>query len=196
VEQDKKRRLETNLMRTGLAAIKEQGALSGEFVQVVADIVNSWQGSYDRLGEWIGQHEFVRDLLNECNVSDRGEMYNCVIPKLKFKPKSLIEYETMIAQKVDRFASRRKVRITGEREKPIQVGDQKITLAKPGEGNLGWCMLQCHQCVRIEKYLGATPVDAMYKARNAGWRRNVTLEHELCPDCAKKPMIIQKEGRA
>lgn len=196
MDQKDKRRLETNLMRTGLAAIKEQGALSGEFVQVVADIVNGWRGSYDRLGEWIGQHEFVRDLLNECDAKDRGEMYNCVIPKLTFKPKSLIEYETMIAQKADRFASRRKIRVTGEREKPIEVGDKKITLAKPGEGTLGWCMLKCHQCNRLDKFLGQTPVDAMYKARNAGWRRNVVLEQELCPECAQKPMIMQQEGRA
>jgi hypothetical protein len=36
----------------------------------------------------------------------------------------------------------------------------------------------------------------MYKARGAGWRRNVTLEQEYCPECAKKPLVMQMEGRA
>jgi hypothetical protein len=190
-----KRSLETQLVAMGLAGLQANGDPSPELVQQMAAVVNSWKDCPNRLGEWIGKHEFLRDLLNECDRDKRSDMYEAIRPFLKFKVKAFNHYELMISEKAGNFVSKRKMRVTGEREKPIQVGDHKILITTPENGTLGWAMLRCHQCERIEKFLGKTPVDAMYKARAAGWRRNVALEQESCPECAK-PLIVQQEGKA
>lgn len=191
-----KRDLDTQLVAMGLAGLQANGNPSPELVQQLASIVNNWQGSPTRLGEWIGKHEFLRDLLNECDRDKRQDMYEAIRPFLKFKVKAFNHYELMIAERAGNFVSKRKMRVTGEREKPIQVGDHKILITTPGNATLGWAMVRCHQCERIEKFLGETPVDAMYKARAAGWRRNVALEREFCPECSKDPMVMQMSGNA
>ena len=196
MNQKDKRQLETQLVAMGLAGLQSNGDPTPELVVQMAAIVNAWKPSPNRLGEYIGKHEFLRDLLNECDRDKRSDMYEAIRPHLKFKVKPLSHYIDMIALKAGEFVSKRKMRVTGEREKPIQIGDQQVMITTPGNGNLGWIILQCHQCSTIAKFLGDTPVDAATKARNAGWRRNVALEHESCPECAKRPMVIQQEGNA
>ncbi len=88
-----KRQLETQLMQMGLAGLSEDGDPSPDLIQQIAAIVNNWQGSPNRHGEWIDRHKFLRDLLAECNQSDRGEMYSAITPHLNFLPYPLARYE-------------------------------------------------------------------------------------------------------
>jgi hypothetical protein len=101
MNQKDKRQLETQLVAMGLAGLQRNGDPSPELVQQMAGIVNSWQGSPNRLGEWIGKHEFLRDLLNECDRDKRQDMYEAIRPFLKFKVKAFNHYELMRARKAD-----------------------------------------------------------------------------------------------
>lgn len=191
-----KRQLENELMKMGLAGLKANGDPSGELVGQIAAMVNDWKGMENKFGEWVDRHLFFRDLLNECDYADRQEMYTALAPKLKFKVKPFAHYEALISEKAGKLVSQRRARVTGEMSKPIEIGRTKVRIVRKEESNCGWIILQCHQCEKQEKFLGETPVDAAWKARNAGWRRNVTLEQEACPECARKPMVLMQEGTA
>lgn len=178
-----KRRVETELVRMGLAGLSADGAPSGELVQQLAAIVNSWQTAPTRLGEYIDKHKFLRDLLNECEPAERSAMYDAIKPHLTFKVHPLSHYESMIALKAGEMVSQHRMRVEGERPQPITVGGNKYVVASKARATNVVATFTCYRCRRFDKFVAETPVGAMTEGRKAGWTREKGVNKEICPAC-------------
>lgn len=171
MNQQERRDLENWLMTHGL-----DGCINDpEKLQIFADLVSQWPGD---------KHDFLRDLLNECDVANRYDMYVALAPRLKFKPLSFSQYEAQIALKAGAMVSQRLMRVEGERPKPIEIGGHKIAVTSVDKANCGWCAVRCHVCDKVEKFVADTPVGAIIKARQAGWVKLPGIDRETCADCA------------
>ncbi len=179
-----KRQLETGLMKLGLAGLQENGAASPELIQQIAAIVNNWQSTPNRHGEWIDRHKFLRDLLSECDQANRGQMYSAITPHLNFKALPLSSYETMMTERMSKLVDKRAARVEGQAPKPIEVGGKKYTQASAEEATHAIATLHCQRCWRKKRFVADTPVGAMIAARRAGWAR--FPDKETCPHCIKK----------
>src|ERR1035438_1580615 len=109
MDQKEKRQLDNMLLREGLANLGDP-----ELIEQLANLISNWPGD---------KHDFMRDLLNQCDVDKRYEMYNAIVPKLGFKALSLPQYESQIALKAGAMVSQGRMRVEGDAPKPIQVGD-------------------------------------------------------------------------
>lgn len=170
MDQREKRQLENQLLVMGLKGLNDP-----DLIQQLAELISAWPGD---------KHDFLRDLLNECDPDKRYEMYHAIAPKLKFKPLSLPQYEAQIAEKAGAMVSQRRMRVEGDRPKPIEVGDKLAEITAKELANAALASLTCHRCGRFEKYLGETPVSAMLEARKAGWIREPGINKECCAQCA------------
>lgn len=184
MEQKEKRQLETELLKMGLSGLQANGDPSPELIQELAAIVNNWQPSPNRHGEWIDRHKFLRDLLAECDQADRGEMYSAIVPHLKFTAKPLADYETMLAERMSNLVSKRAGRVEGRAPHPIEVGGKKYAQAPDGTATHAIATLHCQKCWKKKRFIADTPVGAMIAARDAGWKR--MPDKETCPNCVKK----------
>jgi hypothetical protein len=178
-----KRQLETQLLRMGLAGLKDNGEPSPELIQQIATMVNNWQGSTNRHGEWINRHKFLRDLLAECDQADRGEMYSAITPHLNFVPYSLAVYEAMMIERMGRLVSKGAARTEGRAPHPIEVGGKKYRRARVSEATHCIATLLCPGCGKQKRFIGDTPVGSLVAARKAGWER--MPDKWTCPICAK-----------
>lgn len=208
-----KRQLETQLVKMGLAGLDPQGEPTGELIQQIAGIVNSWPGHFNRHGEWIDRDKFLRDLLSECDEDKRNEMYTALKPHLLFPVQPLAHYEAMMTDRINALVSKRAARVEGAAPRPMLVGDRdairradakrfakrqkrarqslqagEIYVAESDAQNATHIMatLRCYQCSRSQEFLGDTPAGAMIAGRKAGWMRNMVLNKEVCPACVKK----------
>ena len=173
-----RRELENVLLVAGLAHLNDP-----ELIQQLADLVSDWHGD---------KHQFLQDLINECEADQRYEMYQAISPKLRFRPLPLHTYECRIAEQAGAAVSRRQMRVEGASPRPIQVGNHKIEItAQPS--NCGWAAVRCHQCNKIEKFISDTPVGAMIAARKAGWMRDISADSEICAECR---VVGQEVGSA
>jgi hypothetical protein len=179
-----KRQLETELVKMGLAGLASNGDPSPELVQQIAAIVNNWPGATNRHGEWIDKHKYLRDLFGECDQADRSDMYMALVPHLKFKVKSLSHYETMLAERIGNLVSKRAASVTGDKPKPIEVGNSKYAAAPKAIATHAIATLRCHRCPKTEQFVADTPAGAMIAARTAGWTREAGINKEACPDCS------------
>lgn len=179
-----KRQLETQLLRMGLAGLQANGDPSPELVQQLAGIVNKWQTSPNRHGEWIDKHKFLRDLLAECDKQYRTEMYEAIVPHLKFKALPLSHYETMMTERMSGLISKQAARVEGEAPKPIEVGGKKYANASAAEATHAIATIHCQYCWKKKRFVADTPVGALIKARDAGWKR--VPDKWTCPACVKK----------
>jgi hypothetical protein len=179
-----KRQLDTELLRMGLAGLSASGDPSPALIQQIAAIVNNWQGSPNRHGEWIDRHKFLRDLLAECDQADRGEMYSAITPHLNFTPYPLAQYETMMTERMSRLISKGAARAEGRAPRPIELGGRKYRRASAREATHAIATLRCQRCWKKKRFIADTPVGALIVARNAGWAR--MPEKWTCPNCIKK----------
>lgn len=179
-----KRQLETHLVKMGLAGLQENGAASPELVQQIAGIVNNWQPTPNRHGEWIDRHKFLRDLLAECGEAERGEMYSAIKPHLSFIVLPLSSYESMMTQRMNSLVSKRAARVEGRAPAPIEVGGKKYAEAPTAVATHAVATLHCQKCWRKKRFIADTPVGAMIAARKAGWKR--MPDKETCPSCVAK----------
>src|SRR5258708_22094216 len=106
MEPKDKRRLENELVVMGLAGLNDP-----ELIQQLADLVSAWPGD---------KHDYMRDLLNECDADKRSEMYEALRPKLTFKALSLQQYEAQIALKAGAMVGQGRMRVEGQAPKPIE----------------------------------------------------------------------------
>src|SRR5260370_12921179 len=106
VDATDKRQLETELLKMGLAGLSANGEPSPDLIQQIAAIVNNWQPSPNRHGEWIDRHMFVRDLLAECDQDERGHMYSAIAPHFTFAPYPLARYETLMTERMAKLVSK------------------------------------------------------------------------------------------
>jgi hypothetical protein len=181
---DEKRKLETELVKMGLAGLDASGAPSGDLVDQIAAIVSAWKGAYNKYGEWIDRHKYLRDLFSECDACDRQAMYDALVPRLSFKAKSLNHYETMMAERVGNMVSKRAMQVTGDAPKPIEVGGNRYAAAPVARATGVIATVVCHRCRKVEKFVEPTAVSAMTAARRAGWTREKGINKETCPDCS------------
>ncbi len=210
-----KRQIETQLLRMGLAGLQVNGDPSPDLVAQLAEVVNNWQGSPNRHGEWIDRHKFLRDLLGECDEAGRGEMYSAIVPYLRFKALPLASYETMIVDRINVLTSKRAMRVEGQAPRPLLVGDRNaiakaadrrlarknrnarqqlqagdifVAESRPENATHVMATLKCYKCPKVANFLGDTPAGAMIAARKAGWVRDMAVAKETCPACAKLPV--------
>lgn len=186
-----KRQLETELLKMGLAGLSENGDPSPELIQQMAAIVNAWQGSPNRHGEWIDKHKFLRDLLAECDEAKRGNMYSAITPHLNFTPHSLAQYETMMTERMSRLVSKRAARAEGRAPHPIEIGGKKYRRASAKEATHAVATLVCPGCGKTKRFVADTPVGALIEAKKAGWARIPDKWH--CPICVK---TAQRKAKA
>lgn len=163
-----RRQLENVLLVAGLARLDDP-----ELIQQLADLVSDWRGD---------KHQFLQDLINECDPDQRSEMYSAIAPKLRFKALPLPTIECRIAEQAGAMVSRKQMRVEGSAPRPIQIGDHQIEITAQA-GNCGWAAVRCHQCGKLEKFLSDTPIGAMIAARKAGWVRDISADLEQCPEC-------------
>ena len=186
---DERRNLETEVMKAGLAGLAELPGGVNDFIQIIAKIVNNWQTSPNRQGEWIDQHKFLRDLLGECDSADRGAMYSAIVPHLTFKALPLASYEAMMTERMSRLVSKGAARQEGQAPAPVQVGDEKYVEAPAAVATHAIAKVRC-QCGKKKVFLADTPVGAMIAARKAGWQR--IAGRETCPHCSKKLLVDKR----
>jgi hypothetical protein len=186
-----KRQMETQLLRLGLAGLDETGNPTGELVQQIAAIVNGWQTSPNRHGEWIDKHKFLRDLLAECDASGRSDMYSAIVPHLNFKALPLSTYETMMTERMESLVSKGAARVEGRAPHPVEVGGRKYGRASAGEATHGMATLHCQRCWKKKRFVSDTPLGALILARDAGWTR--MPDKWTCPKCVKK--MAEGKGR-
>lgn len=178
-----KRKLETELLKMGLAGLKANGDPSPELVQQIAAIVNHWKPCANRHGEWIDRHKFLRDLFAECDEADRSEMYAAITPYLTFQALPLSYYEMMMTERMARLVSKGAARTQGRSPHPVQIGGRKYRRASKAEATHAIATLVCPGCGKQKRFLGDTPVGALIEARKAGWQRMPDKWH--CPICVK-----------
>lgn len=165
-----KRKLENELIVMGLSGLTDP-----ELIQELANLVSAWPGD---------KHEYMRDLLNECEPEKRYEMYHAIAPRLRgFKALSLPQYEAQIALKAGAMVSQGRMRVEGERPKPIEIGGTRLAVVSEAEASHAVATVRCHRCQKADRFLGDTPVDAMTNARKAGWTREAGVNKEICPEC-------------
>src|SRR5574337_665823 len=167
-----RRQLENQLLTMGLARLDDP-----ELIQQLADLISHWPGD---------KHEFLRDLLNECDADKRYEMYHAIAPKLRFKALSLPQYEAQIAERAGALMSKRMMRAEGPAPKPIEIGGHKLRVVPRSQATGAVATLSCHNCGKTERFLDETPAGAMIAGRRAGWVRDKALNKETCPKCAEK----------
>jgi len=183
VNADERRNLETEVMKAGLAGLAELPGGVSDFVQVIAKIVNNWEPSPNRQGEWIDQHKFLRDLFAECDSADRGAMYSAIVPHLTFKPLPLASYESMMTERMNRLIAKGAAKAEGQAPQPVEVGGKKYIEASAAQATHAIAKVRC-SCGKKKVFLAGTPVGAMIAARQAGWKR--IADRETCPHCVKK----------
>jgi hypothetical protein len=171
VDPKEKRRVENELMVMGLAGLEDP-----ELIDQMARLVSEWPGD---------KHDFLRDLLNECDQDKRYEMYEALRPKLKFKALAFSQYEAQIALKAGAAVSRGHMRVEGPAPKSIEIGGQKLAIVPRQHSEGAVATVRCHRCPKTDQFLAATPTGAMIAARTAGWVRDKALNKETCPECAE-----------
>lgn len=172
-----KRQLENMLLREGLAHLGDP-----ELIEQLANLISNWPGD---------KHDFLRDLLNECDIDKRYEMYHAIAPKLGFKPLSLPQYESQISLKAGAMVSQGRMRVEGDAPKPVEVGDMLAIRTTRERANAAMATVTCYHCGKFENYLGDTAVGAMIAARKAGWSRDKVLNKETCADCAAESANLE-----
>ena len=168
----------------GLAGLQANGDPSPELIGQLAGMVNTWQGAPNRHGEWIDRHKFLRDLLAECDKKYRSDMYEAIVPHLKFKAKPLAHYETMMTERMSNLVSKGAARVEGRAPHPIEVGAKKYADAPASLATNAIATLHCQYCWKKRRFVADTPVGALIKARDSGWKR--MPDKWTCPSCIKK----------
>jgi hypothetical protein len=171
LNQKEKRQLNTELMIMGLAQLNDP-----VLIEQMANLVSDWPGD---------KHEYMVDLLITCEPGNRYEMYNAIAPRLRFKALSFPQYESQIALRAGEMVSQGRVKVEGQAPKPIEVGSRKLEIVPAEEATEVLASLSCHLCPAAGRFLGKTAVEAILKARRAGWVRDKALNKETCPDCAE-----------
>ncbi|MGH9505244.1 MAG: hypothetical protein ACRD20_20515 [Terriglobales bacterium] len=174
MNQDEKRKVENQLIVEGLSALG-----TPELVQQLANLVSNWPGD---------KHEYLRDLLNECDPQERYEAYHALKPHLSFKAKPLESYIAMIALRAGELVSQGRMRVEGNAPPPIEIGiaGHKIKVPRTPKMLYAIARVHCYLCAAEAKFDAPTPVAAMIEARKAGWVRDKGMNKETCPKCAEE----------
>jgi len=171
MDQHEKRKLENELTVMGLARLD-----SPELIHQMAMLVNAWPGD---------RHEYLMQLINECEPAQRYEMYNAIKPHLHFQALPVDVYVMRMAEKAGAMVSQNALRIEGEAPKPIEIGEKKFAEVTQQDASHAIATLRCHKCKRVEQFLADSPAGAMIEGRKAGWERDKSVNKEICPICVE-----------
>lgn len=156
MNQDEKRALETELIIRGLDGLDDPELLP-------------------MFGRAMRDHSWLQGALEECDDDKRRDMYYALKPHLPFKPWEFDAYMNRIIEKASAAATW---------NEPVQVGEEKYRrVAESSLASGAIATLLCYKCTAEESFLGDTPVDAIIKARKAGWYRDLIRHKEVCPKC-------------
>lgn len=185
---DQGRSLETEVVKLGLAGLAGLKDNVGEFVQVIAKVVNTWKSTPNRQGEWIDRHKFLRDLFAECDQAERSDMYSAIVPHLNFKALPLPTYETMMTERMENLVSKGAAKAEGKAPHPTKVGGRLYAEVSEAQATQALVKIHCWTCTRKKNFLADTPAGAMIAARKAGWQRIPTADgpKEHCSFCIIK----------
>jgi hypothetical protein len=185
VDQKEKRKVETMLVKEGLSCLG-----SPDLIQELANLVSNWPGD---------KHEYLRDLLNECEPEQRYEAYHALKPRLGFKAKPLDSYLAMIALRAGELVSQGRMKVVGDAPKPIEIniGGHKVKVPARPRMLYAIARVKCYLCSAEGRFEAPTPVAAMIEARKAGWVRDKVDNKETCPKCAeaRAAEVVELSGR-
>lgn len=170
MNQKEKRKIENMLLVEGLAPLTDP-----DLIEQMAHLVSNWPGD---------KHDYMRDLLSECDADKRSEMYSAIAPKLRFRALSLSQYEAQIALKAGEMVSQGRMQVVGDRPKPIVIGEEKFVAVPKQHATNAIATVRCHRCPKSDQFVEKTPAAAMIAARKAGWTREAGVNKECCPECS------------
>ena len=106
---DERRKLENMLMTQGLAGLNDP-----ELIQQMANLVSNFPGSEET------KHDFLAELLNQCDADKTYQMYHAIAPHLTFEAEPLSFYQSRTARKAENMVSQRRMRVEGKRPGPYR----------------------------------------------------------------------------
>lgn len=145
-----------------------------------------------QLAHTIRDHKHFETVLTGSGPKERQELYDAVVPHLRFTPKALDQYVADAGQ----MAERQQLPVQDEKGNlhPFKAATDASSARKYAEDVLLAAMakrtltLTCSKCLREEQFyqIGAeTEVDTILKARRAGWIYDYKADPavEICPVC-------------
>jgi len=146
-----------------------------------------------QLARTIRDHEHFERILSGIDPAERHDFYEAVAPHLRFKAKPLDVYVSDAGQRAERDQLPTMGPDGAVRE--FRPGCDVATLNRAAEDAIAKALaertltLTCKRCPRQESFpaIGReTKVDAILKARKAGWvyHFKAKVPYETCPDCS------------
>jgi len=143
------------------------------------------QGLVQQLSFLVQDDAQLRRLLNKCEPEHRRAMYESLRPNLSFEPKPLDVY---ISESAADAEARRLPTIGADGMlKEFKIPGIHSTVQEIVEEASAreFLTLTCRKCTKTTTYSGVRKVDAVSKARDAGWAYDQVGERQyaICPDC-------------
>lgn len=144
------------------------------------------------LAKTIRDHVHFERLLTETDGADRQELYDSVVPHLRFSAKPLDVYISDAKHRAER--ERWPTLGADGQLHPFKPAADVKSIEKAAEDAIvadlaaRTLTLVCSKCTRIGTFVGIegeTPVQVVMKAREAGWIYDYlsTPTREICPKC-------------
>ena len=128
----------------------------------------------DQLAALVKDHDDFQRLLWKTESAERPNAYWALKPRLRFQAKPLEDYLSASREWASAAYSR------SAAGKPLEARAQA---AVENAGALGVLTVQCCRCKGKERFRGKTMVDAIARARAAGWVYLPASEEEICQTC-------------
>jgi hypothetical protein len=155
------------------------------------------QGLVAQLGFLIEDDQHFKQVINRCDPKHRRDLYEALRPHLSFTPRALDVYIAELGMEAEiqqlprldeegRFVPFRvqDIRVSSDREEDeLRSSIREFVEAAITQHHL---VLTCRSCTRTETFHGGRRVDAIQKARQAGWTYGLDATgggYEICPEC-------------
>lgn len=139
-------------------------------------------GVTERLARQVEDHQHFTELLRACEPMLRREMYEAMLPHLRFQAKTLEDY--IIAAKEQAAAGELPTIESNGNLKPYMmpmVGNGTAVAAIEIPDFELW--VQCARCKKESFFYAERMADAIAGARDAGWAWDEMETAHLCPNC-------------
>lgn len=131
------------------------------------------------LSRMVEDHQHFTEILRACEPMLRREMYEAMVPHLRFQAKTLEDY--IIAAKEQAAAAELPVLERNGNLKPYMMPSiGKVAVVEVPDFEL-W--LQCAKCGKESFFYAERKVDAIVGARDAGWAWDEYELCHMCPNC-------------
>lgn len=140
----------------------------------------------------VTSHRDFRRILAKCSGKDRVDCYNSLRGFIRFKVKPLDDYLIEIKQEAEREklptlnpdGSFSAFEPAHNAREPLEAtAEEVIRNGMAFDKAKRYLVLTCSKCTIEMNYFGETMVDAVQKARKAGWVYDSVKECEICPKC-------------